>query len=96
VEWPRDPTEKPLIPVGEGAVRPGEDGKRRVRMKDPEESDEDEMMDDEEVFNTPAQSRTQRSQRASKSKTPMDVDEEDEEPEIPAMSSQPKRRSSRK
>lgn len=101
-DWPREPAEKPLLPVGEAAVRPGEDGKRRARMRDDEDSDEDDMMDDDDTAGTPVQPRSQRNKKAGKGKAPanqsMDVDDDDEqeERESPAQSSQPKRRSSRK
>ncbi|KAJ7172540.1 Nse1 non-SMC component of SMC5-6 complex-domain-containing protein [Mycena filopes] len=73
--WPVDPADMPAI--GEGAVRDGEDGKRRVRKsvdsdEEIEESDEDE----------PSQPRTQQSRKTKGKKVAeesMDVDEEEEE-----------------
>ncbi|ESK96836.1 non-structural maintenance of chromosomes element 1-like protein [Moniliophthora roreri MCA 2997] len=84
IEWPREATESPLIPVGEDAVRDGEDGKRRVRARTMSDEDTDEDMED------PSQGQTQlsqpsRTQKGRKSKgkgkgrkTVVDEDEDED------------------
>jgi hypothetical protein len=95
-DWPREAKEKPLLPVGEGAVRDGDDGKRRVRIKSTPDASED---DDEAIEDEPTATQSRRtSQRTGKGKASVnesmdtDEDEEDYTPEP----SQTRRRSSRK
>jgi len=107
-DWPREATEKPLVPVGEAAAKEGqEDGKRRVRIKSVEASDqedEDELRDENEPSQaTQSQPKTQWSQRNKRGKAPADVnmngDSEDDgghEGDNPPKKSQAKRRSSRR
>ncbi|KAJ7046719.1 Nse1 non-SMC component of SMC5-6 complex-domain-containing protein [Mycena alexandri] len=74
-DWPADPDGMP--PIGEGAVRDGEDGKRRIR-KSVDSDEEDEGSDDDE----PSQPRTQQSRKGKgkkKAADDMDVDEEEED-----------------
>ncbi|KAG5653976.1 hypothetical protein H0H81_008844 [Sphagnurus paluster] len=93
-EWPATHAEKPLIPVGEGAARDGDDSKRRARSEDSEEEEE------EEEATQSSQPRTQRTRWAKKGKAvqdeSMDDDNEDHIPAKVEKSSQPTRRSSRK
>ncbi|KAG6911470.1 hypothetical protein DXG01_014544 [Tephrocybe rancida] len=108
VEWPATHSEKPLIAVGEGAAREGDDAKRWARNEaSDEDEDEEEPDDEEESHATQSQSqsqpKTQRTQRARKAKVvrdeSMDVDDEDGEPAEPMKkekASQPTRRSTRK
>ncbi|KAJ7905428.1 Nse1 non-SMC component of SMC5-6 complex-domain-containing protein [Mycena olivaceomarginata] len=97
-DWPgADPHE--MKPVGEAAVRDGDDGKRRVR-KSVENSDDDEE-EDENLDDEPSQPRTQQS-RKTKSKPAADEsmegnEEEDEgEESNTPVKTQGKRRSSRR
>ncbi|KAF8212303.1 Nse1 non-SMC component of SMC5-6 complex-domain-containing protein [Mycena galopus ATCC 62051] len=98
-DWPTaDPANMP--PVGEGAVRDGDDGKRRVR-KSVENSD-DEEEDNEDMDDEPSQPRTQQSRKAKgkpAADESMEVDEEDDEAEhsdTPPVKTQGKRRVSRR
>ncbi|KAJ6496618.1 Nse1 non-SMC component of SMC5-6 complex-domain-containing protein [Mycena vitilis] len=89
-DWPADSDN--MTPIGEGAARDGEDGKRRVR-KSVENSDDE---DDEDEDDEPSQLRTQQSRKGKGKQTAdesMDVDEDDED-ETPAKT-QGKRRVSR-
>ena len=88
--WPKD---DPLIPVGEGAVRDGDDRKRRTRIRSAEASEDDEPSEDE-----PAVGQSQRkSQRARKGKAPVHESmNEDEEQQVTPDASQRRRRNSRK
>lgn len=94
-DWPREAHEKPLLPVGEGAVRDGDDGKRRARIRSTETSEDEEPTEEDEPANTQTQ---RKSQRTKKGKAPvnesmdMDEDEENGTPEA----SQKRRRSSKK
>ncbi|KAJ6630738.1 Nse1 non-SMC component of SMC5-6 complex-domain-containing protein [Mycena sp. CBHHK59/15] len=98
-DWPAEA--KDMVPIGEGAVRDGEDGKRRVRKtadNSDEEDDNDNDMDEDES----SQPRTQQS-RKSKAKQPanenMDIEEEENEEEdsdTPPKKAPGKRRSSRR
>jgi len=95
-DWPREAHEKPLLPVGEGAVRAGDDGKRRARIKSTEASEDDEPTEEDE----PTIAQTQRkSQRTKKGKAPvnesMDMDEDEDGTGMPEAS-QKRRRSSKK
>ncbi|KAF5365639.1 hypothetical protein D9758_003219 [Tetrapyrgos nigripes] len=97
IEWPRQATDDPLVPVGEAAVRDGEDGKRRVKERQSNNDDEEE--DDE--TEPSQQSQPARSQRAkeSKKKVVVESDEEDEEDAVPTQEDSPppaRRRSSRR
>ncbi|KAJ7109307.1 Nse1 non-SMC component of SMC5-6 complex-domain-containing protein [Mycena epipterygia] len=99
-EWPAEPAN--MTAIGEGAVRPGDDGKRRLRKTsengDSEEDDED---IDEAEPSQPSQPRTQRS-RKSKGKQAdesMDIDEEeqeDEDSDTPVKKASTKRGASRR
>ncbi|KAJ6502611.1 hypothetical protein C8R45DRAFT_626081 [Mycena sanguinolenta] len=101
-DWPgTDP--KNMSAVGEGAVRDGDDGKRRVR-KSVENSDDDEEEENEDMDDEPSQPTQPRTQRSRKSKGKpaanenMEVDEEEDEAEdsdTPAKT-QGKRRVSRR
>ncbi|KAF8078023.1 hypothetical protein FPV67DRAFT_1557445 [Lyophyllum atratum] len=98
IAWPATHTEAPLIPVGEGAARDGDDVKRRARSE--ASDDEEEPTDEEEPRGTKSQQK--RSQRARKGKAAqhetMDVDDDEfeDEPVKTEKASQPTRRSSRK
>ncbi|KAJ7774760.1 Nse1 non-SMC component of SMC5-6 complex-domain-containing protein [Mycena metata] len=94
-DWPADPDG--MSPIGEGAVRDGEDGKRRVR-KSVDSDDENDESDEE-----PSQPRTQQSRKGKgkkKAADDMDVDEEEEEEDQGEESDTPvqkgKRRGSRR
>ena len=94
-DWPREAHEKPLVPVGEGAARDGDDGKRRARIKSTQASEDEEPTEEDEP-------QTQRkSQRTKKGKAPvnesMDMYEDNDEDEdgMPEAS-QTKHRSSKK
>ncbi|KAJ7273649.1 Nse1 non-SMC component of SMC5-6 complex-domain-containing protein [Mycena haematopus] len=79
-DWPgADP--KNMAPVGEGAVRDGDDGKRRAR-KSVENSDDDEE-DNEDMDDEPSQPRTQhgRKTKGKGGNESMEVDEEEDEAE---------------
>ncbi|RDB21203.1 Non-structural maintenance of chromosomes element 1 [Hypsizygus marmoreus] len=99
-DWPESANEKPLVPVGEAAVKDGEDAKHSGREKSAEDSDEEDEAPMDESQGT--QPRTQRSQRTRKTKVnvdeSMDMDDDDEEEPVKKekKSSQPSRRSSRK
>ncbi|KAF7338346.1 Non-structural maintenance of chromosomes element 1 [Mycena venus] len=94
-DWPgADPNN--MTPIGEGAVRDGEDGKRRVRKVENSDDEEEDEDDDE-----PSQPRTQQNRKAKGKATAdegMDVDEEEDEGEEPdtPVKTQGKRRSSRR
>ncbi|KAF7363384.1 Non-structural maintenance of chromosomes element 1 [Mycena sanguinolenta] len=101
-DWPgTDP--KNMGPVGEGAVRDGDDGKRRVR-KSVENSDDDEEEENEEMDDEPSQPTQPRTQRSRKAKgkpaanESMEVDEEQDEAEDSdtPVKTQGKRRVSRR
>jgi hypothetical protein len=94
-DWPREAKEKPLLPVGEGAVRDGDDGKRQVRFRStPDASEDDEAVEEDEPTATQPKRMSQRTGRGKASvNESMDTDEgEDYTPEP----SQTRRRSSRK
>jgi non-structural maintenance of chromosomes element 1 len=93
-DWPREAHEKPLLPVGEGAVRDGDDGKRRARARSTEASDDDELTEEDEPASTQPQ---RKSQRVKKGKAPVNesMDEDEDENGTPETS-QKRRRSSRK
>jgi len=83
--WPREAREKPLIPVGEDAVREGEDFKRRNRKsaEDEEEEDEDEDDDDDEQPQARAKPGNQRNKGKGKDKgkaanNNMEIDDDEE------------------
>ncbi|KAG6818180.1 hypothetical protein H0H87_000085 [Tephrocybe sp. NHM501043] len=107
VEWPATHTDKPLVPVGEGAAREGDDAKRYARQEASDEGEEfegeaDDDDDDNEPVATPSQFRsqqtTQRTQRTRKAKVVRDesMDVDGEEPVKKEKASQPARRSTRK
>ncbi|KAF9456771.1 Nse1 non-SMC component of SMC5-6 complex-domain-containing protein [Collybia nuda] len=88
-DWPRAPTDKPLLPVGEAAVRHGDDGKRRVRMRDVEDSEEDEFIDGEETPGPRSQYTREINKGKARTNYNMDIDKEDEEePKSSATSTQ--------
>jgi len=62
-DWPREAHEKPLVPVGENAVRDGDDGRRRVRIRSAESSDEDEHTDEDEPAPSQSQRKSQKTKR---------------------------------
>ncbi|KAI9571235.1 Nse1 non-SMC component of SMC5-6 complex-domain-containing protein [Boletus coccyginus] len=79
VEWPQDATS--LKPVGEGAVKDGQDEGRRARRKSTTASDEDEdEMRMDEGDDEPSQPK-QSQRRGKKKAVPMDVDEDGDEDE---------------
>jgi len=96
-DWPQDADSKPLVPVGEGAVKDGQDdGRRQVRRKDTSEGsdEEDEMYEDGP--SQPSQSTsTQTQKKKKKNAASMDVDDEDEETYAPPPPTNGKRRSRR-
>ncbi|GLB35026.1 putative CDP-alcohol phosphatidyltransferase class-I family protein [Lyophyllum shimeji] len=101
-EWPAKHSETPLIPVGEGAARPGDEAKRRARSEDSDADEEDYAEEDEP---RKSQQRTQRSQRPKTGKTAqresMNVDDDADDdfeydPVKKEKASQPTRRSTRK
>ncbi|KAJ7452487.1 Nse1 non-SMC component of SMC5-6 complex-domain-containing protein [Mycena galericulata] len=95
-EWPGD--QEKMIPIGEGAARDGDDGRRRVRkITENEEDEDDEDMEDE---GEPSQPRTQRSRKGKgkPANEDMEVDEdedEDQDSDTPVKKTQGKRRASR-
>lgn len=100
--WPADAHNTQLIPVGEGAVKEGQDdGKRRVRVRSPADSDEEEGEedmyedDDEASQAAPSQSQSQpkkgRAQRTKKGKVDAEMDVDDEDEDDKEENSQPKR-----
>jgi hypothetical protein len=72
-DWPPNAKDKPLVPIGEDAARDGDDGKRRVRIRSAEQS-EDETEESSQV-QTHTQQPTQRTRAARKQDTSMDVDD---------------------
>ena len=80
-DWPQEPDAKPLIPVGEGAVKDGQDeGRRRVRRKDtPEGSNGEDEMDDDEPSqpSQPTQTQTQKKKSGRQNAASMDVDDDE-------------------
>ncbi|THU86407.1 hypothetical protein K435DRAFT_763328 [Dendrothele bispora CBS 962.96] len=100
IDWPRQATDDPLGAVGEGAVRDGDDGKRRVKIRQVDDDEEDEEM--EPGSSQPSQpsqpSRSQKNKKSTKKKAVADSEEEDEDEEIPTQedSPPPRRRSSRR
>ncbi|KAF8231304.1 hypothetical protein L208DRAFT_72990 [Tricholoma matsutake] len=93
-DWPSEAHEKPLLPVGEGAVRDGDDGRRRVRIRSTEASEDDEPTEDEPT-STQLQRKSQRSKNGKALVNESMVMDEDEENGTPEAS-QKRRRSSRK
>ena len=92
--WPQDAKDKQLLPVGEDAVKDGQDGKRQTRIRSTEQSDEDaESEEDPEPSQdlTP-QNNTQKGRRKPvRADNSMDVDPAEE-----ASQPQRTRRSSRR
>lgn len=81
-DWPQEPDAKPLVPVGEGAVKDGQDdGRRRIRRKDtPEGSDEEDEMNGDGP-SQPTQTQTQKKKgRPFAASMEVDKDDEDENP----------------
>lgn len=83
-EWPREAKEKPLVPVGEDAAKDGDDGKRRVRLRSAEPSDdeEDTVDEDEQPSQSQAPSGSKNKRRPSRKTKPqpdesMDIDEDE-------------------
>ncbi|KIK59760.1 hypothetical protein GYMLUDRAFT_44212 [Collybiopsis luxurians FD-317 M1] len=99
IEWP--PTDKLLLPVGELAVRDGDD-KRQVR--DSSESDDNEDIEEDEPPQASTKQRRRRSQAAKKGKSKTDADSEEEaeekddtdEEEEEAEDTPPRRRGNKK
>ncbi|KAG6854633.1 hypothetical protein C0991_004235 [Blastosporella zonata] len=102
VEWPATHSEKPLIPVGEGAAKEGDDAKRWTRndTSDEEEEFEGELDDEPNMTQSESQLKTRRVQRTGKTKVVrdegMDEDNEYESAEPVKKPSKPARRSTRK
>lgn len=90
-EWPEKAEDKPLIPVGEGAVKDGQDeGRRRVRRRASEGSGDEEEEEDEDMDQSQSQSQSQgapsqsQAKRATRGKgkakkAVVETDEEEEE-----------------
>lgn len=110
-EWPETAHENPLVPVGEGAAKDGENTKRPARARgsvgnEDEEDEEDEEEGDLLDEGSQSQPTRQRSQRTKKGKAPVDenmeIDEDEEEKPAAAKkekktsTSNATRRSSRK
>jgi hypothetical protein len=79
-DWPQEADAKPLVPVGEGAVKDGQDeGRRRVRRKDT--PDEDEMEDDDEPSqpSPPTQTHTQKKKTRRANAVSMDANDDEED-----------------
>ncbi|KAJ7740672.1 Nse1 non-SMC component of SMC5-6 complex-domain-containing protein [Mycena maculata] len=100
-EWPGD--QERMNPIGEGAARDGDDGRRRVRKTTENEEGDDMDEDEDEDEDGPPPPRTQQS-RKGKGKKPaedsMEVDEdgdeaEEEDSDTP-VKTQGKRRASRR
>jgi non-structural maintenance of chromosomes element 1 len=76
-DWPQEADAKPLVPVGEDAVKDGQDeGRRRMLRKDtPEASDEEEEGDASQPVQ-PTQTQTQKKKKKAgrPSASDMDVD----------------------
>ncbi|KAG9318781.1 Nse1 non-SMC component of SMC5-6 complex-domain-containing protein [Chiua virens] len=94
-DWPQDA--KNLKPIGEAAVKDGQDEGRRVRRKSTTVSDEEEedtmrMDEDESEASHPKQSQ----RRGKKKAVAMDVDEEEDGDEAPRESQAKTRRSTRR
>jgi len=83
-DWPQEADAKPLVPVGEGAVKDGQDeGRRRVRRKDTPEGSDDEEINDEEP-SQPTQTQTQKnSKKMGRPSASMEVDDDEEEDYAP-------------
>ncbi|KAF8894537.1 Nse1 non-SMC component of SMC5-6 complex-domain-containing protein [Infundibulicybe gibba] len=104
-QWPERATDSSLIPIGEGAVKDGQDdGKRRVRIKSVEASDEeeaqsqvgeDEEEETEELSQPTKRAPSQRNKGKARADASMDVDEAEGKPPAPSKT-QGKRRSSRR
>jgi hypothetical protein len=76
-DWPQEPDAKPLIPVGEGVVKDGqEDGRRRVRRKDTPDEDEE----DEEDASQPTQPTQKKKGRVGAASMNVDDDGGDHAP----------------
>ncbi|KAL0071515.1 hypothetical protein AAF712_001372 [Marasmius tenuissimus] len=81
-EWPKEATDRPLVPVGEAAVRDGEDGKRRVRVRDNSDGEDEDMEPSQTQSQSqsgPSQTQTQRKKGKSKKMVVDDDDDEEEE-----------------
>jgi len=79
-DWPQEADAKPLIPVGEGAVKDGqEEVRRRVRRKDtPEGSNEDEIDDEPSQPSQPILTQTQKKKTGRTNAANMDDEDEDD------------------
>ncbi|TFK76523.1 hypothetical protein BDN72DRAFT_755297 [Pluteus cervinus] len=87
IDWPEQPKQKPLKPVGEDAAKDG-DEKRRVRVRSAEPSDEE----DEDPEAGPSQTQTQPPRTQRKKKAQQEADEDME----PTQSTQPPPRRSQR
>lgn len=78
-DWPAE-IGKPLVPVGEGAVKDGDDNRRRSRKVDtPDGSDEDEDMEEDEASHSqPNPTQTQKKKGKGKARA-ASKDSDDEE-----------------
>lgn len=96
--WPQDAKDKQLLPVGEDAVKDGQDGKRQTRMRSAEQSEDEDEDAEGEDDPEPSQDSTPQKNPARKGKkrpvraSSMEVDPEDDEASQP----QKTRRSSRR
>jgi len=84
-DWPQEADSKPLVPVGEDAVKDGqEDGGRRVRRKDttPERSGEEDEIDQDEP-SQPAQPTQKKEKIGRASAATMDIDDDEEDDYAP-------------
>ncbi|KAJ3798711.1 Nse1 non-SMC component of SMC5-6 complex-domain-containing protein [Lentinula aff. detonsa] len=76
LNWPQNVTDNGLLPVGELAIRDGDDGSRQTRGSP--DSDSDEEMEDEPSHTQTKSRQTQRSQAAKKTGKSRNVDSEEE------------------
>ncbi|KAJ3915764.1 Nse1 non-SMC component of SMC5-6 complex-domain-containing protein [Lentinula edodes] len=100
LDWPQNVTDDGLLPVGELAIRDGDDGIRQTR--DTVDSDDDEEMEDEPTQTETKSRQPQRSQAGKKGKSKKknddseeEADEKDETDEEEAEATPPRRRSTR-
>ncbi|KAG7092331.1 hypothetical protein E1B28_008692 [Marasmius oreades] len=84
VDWPREASDVPLVPVGEDALQDGEDSKRRVRARastSSGDSDEDMEPSQTQSQSQSGPSRGQKSKKGNSSKIEADGEEDVDEPD---------------
>ncbi|KAG6890468.1 hypothetical protein C0992_001515 [Termitomyces sp. T32_za158] len=105
IDWPENHADNTFVPIGEGAAREGDDARRLSRNEASDEDDEEEEVYNEDEPDTtqsqsqpPPQRKTQRTQRATKSKAIQDdsMDIDQEENAEPVKKEKTSRRSTRK